>query len=227
MVHNVGVSDPFIYADARSDSPMEYLDAGSPERPKRKARRWAPVVAGAITFVLTLVVVGSLVGDWAVRNVEMRQLISQIEVSEQAMAGTQVGIANAVGEFRDKEQPTAADQAALEAALKAAAANGLVGVINGGGLVEGVRVLPWHTGITDAQRAYLAHNKAWQDYLTKASTDVAEFSKEQVAINETFAAAEAPMRGAVPSPDLFELGLRVNVIYAADPTAEDGSGQQA
>jgi hypothetical protein len=206
---------------------MEYLDAGSPERPKRKARRWAPVVAGAITFVLTLVVVGGIVGDWAARNIEMRQLISQIEVSEQAMAGTQVGIANAIEEFRAKEQPTSADQTALEAALKAAAANGLVGVINGGGLVEGVRVLPWHTGITDAQRAYLAHNQAWQDYLKKASTDVGEFSKEQVAINETFAAAEAPMRAAVPSPDLFELGLRVNVIYAADPTAEDGSGQQA
>jgi len=31
----------------------------------------------------------------------------------------------------------------------------------------------------------------------------------------------------VPRPDLFKLGVRVNVIYAADPTSPDGSGQQA
>jgi hypothetical protein len=229
MVHNGGVSDPLTYADPHSDAPMEYLDTGRParDRPRRKARRWAPVVAGAVTFVIVLVGVGVVAVDWVGRNLEMRQLVTQIEVSEGAMAGTQVDLANAIEDFRAKPSPTDADRTTLETALKAAAAKGLVGVTKGGDLVQSVRVTPWHADIKAAQKAYLAHNHAWQDYLGKAAKDPAEFTKTQEAVNSTFANAEQPLRNAVPRPDPFDLALRINVIYAADPTAEDGSGQQA
>jgi hypothetical protein len=227
MVHNGGVSDPLSYADAHNDAPMEYLDAGTPERPKRKARGWAPIVGGIVTFIVVLFAVGTVTVDWVDRNLEMRQLVTQIEVSEQAMAGTQVDLANAIEVFKAKTTPTDADRADLETALKAAATKGLTGVTNGGDLVQGVKVLPWHSDIKAAQKAYLAHNHAWQDYLGKASKDAAEFSKTQDAVNSTFAEAEQPIRAAVPRPDLFKLAARVQVIYAADPTAENGSGQQA
>jgi hypothetical protein len=227
MVHNVGVSEPSIYTEPHSDSPMEYLDAGAPERPRRKARPWAPIVAAAVTFLVVVVGVGIVGGDWVSRNLEMRQLVTQIEVSEQAMASTQVDVADAIQAFQDKTNPTDSDRTTLETALKAAAAKGLTGVTNGGDLVQAVRVSPWHKDIKAAQGAYLAHNHAWQDYLGRASKDASEFTKTQDNVNTTFAAAEAPMRAAVPRPDLFKLGLRVNVIYAADPTASNGSGQQA
>jgi hypothetical protein len=227
MVHNGGVSDPVIHSDAHSDAPMEYLDAGVPERTKRKARPWAPIVGAAVTFVLVLLAVGTVTLDWVDRNLEMRQLISQIEVSEQAMAGTQVDLANAIEAFKAKTAPTDADRTTLENALKAAAAKGLTGVTKGGDLVQSVKIVPWHSGIKEAQKAYLAHNHAWQEYLGKASKDAAEFTKTQDTVNTTFAKAEQPMRSAVPRPDLFNLLARVNVIYAADPAAPDGSGQQA
>jgi hypothetical protein len=227
MSNNGEVSDPLIYADAHSDSPMEYLDNGGTPRSRRKARPWVPMVAGLVTFVLVLLGVGLVAGDWVERNLEMRQLITQIEVSERAMANTQVDVAHAIEAFRANPQPTADDQATLDAALKAAAVKGLEGVKNGGRLVESVSVAPWHKDIKAAQKAYLAHNHAWQDYLGSASTDVAQFGEHQDAVNSTFAAAEAPMRAAVPRPDLFDLTPRVNVIYAADPTAANGSGQQA
>ncbi len=227
MSNNDRVSDPLIYADAHSDAPMEYLENGGTPRPRRKARPWVPMVAGLVTFVIVLLGVGLVAGDWVERNLEMRQLITQIEVSERAMASTQVDVADAIQAFRANPQPTAADQATLDAALKAAAAKGLEGVKYGGQLVESASVAPWHKDIEAAQKAYLAHNHAWQEYLGAASTDVTEFGKHQDAVNSTFAAAEAPMRAAVPRPDLFSLMPRVNVIYAADPTAADGSGQQA
>ena len=206
---------------------MEYLEAGGPERPKRRARPWAPIIGGVVVFLVVLFGVGTITVDWVDRNLEMRQLVSQIEVSEQAMAGTQVDLADAIEAFRAKETPTDADRAALDEALKAAATKGLAGVTKGGALVASVKVVPWHSDIKAAQKAYLAHNHAWQDYLGKASKDAAEFSKTQEAVNNTFADAEQPIRTAVPRPDLFNLGARVQVIYAADPAAPDGSGQQA
>ena len=115
----------------------------------------------------------------------------------------------------------------METALRAAAAKGLTGVTKGGDLVQSVKIVPWHADIKEAQKRYLAHNQAWQDYLGRASTDASEFTKTQENVNATFAEAEQPMRLAVPRPDLFGLAKRVNVIYAADPAAEDGSGQQA
>jgi hypothetical protein len=147
MVHNVGVSEPSIYTEPHSDSPMEYLDAGAPERPRRKARPWAPIVAAAVTFLVVVVGVGIVGGDWVSRNLEMRQLVTQIEVSEQAMASTQVDVADAIQAFQDKTNPTDSDRTTLETALKAAAAKGLTGVTNGGDLVQAVRVSPWHKDI--------------------------------------------------------------------------------
>jgi hypothetical protein len=207
---------------------MEYLGAGRPDvaRQRRAARPWAPILGAAITFVVVLVV-GAFVVDRVESNVEMRLLVSQIEVSERAMADTQIDVANAIEAFRASDQPTAEDQTAFETALRAAAAKGLTGVTQGGDQVAAVRIVPWHSDIKAAQSAYLDHNHAWQAYLGKAAKDAAEFAHKQDAVNSTFAAAEEPLRNAVPSPDLFDLALRVNVIYAADPAAEDGSGQQA
>ena len=213
---------------------MEYLDAGAPPAyasgsPNRAARGWAPIVAGVVTFLIVIAAVGVVAGDWVARNIEMRALVTQIEVSEQAMEDTQTAITKAIDDFRAKTSPTAEDQTAFEDALKAAAATGLTGVTAGGADVESVRVLPWHTDIKAAQKAYLAHNHAWQDYLAKASKDAQEFSKNQDAVNQTFADAEAPMRAAIPKPDLFGLTARVDTIYAPPPVTDSGggSGQQA
>lgn len=204
---------------------MEYLGAAAPQAPKRKARPWAPIVGAGVVFLVLLMAAGVLVGDWFTRNLEMRTLITQIEVSEQAMEDTQTAVSKALDDFQAKGQPTAADQDALKAALEAAAATGLSGVQHGGDLVASVRPLPWHADIKAAQQAYLAHNHAWQDYLTRAAKDGTEFGKQQESVNSTFEQAERPMRKAVPSPDLFGLQGRVDVIYAPPPDTGNGSGQ--
>lgn len=209
-------------------APMEYLDTAplSTVEPPRR-RRWVPFVIGGIAFVLVLVGVGLVVGDWAARSVEMKALVTQIEVSEHAMEETQAGVKAAVDEFRSQDPNDDANRTTLDDALMAAAAAGLEGVTNGGQKVAAVRVLPWHTGIKQAQDAYLAHNKAWQDYLAQAAKDPGAFGTEQEQVNSTFADAEQPIRGAVPSPDLFRLKARVDTIFAPPPADSSGPSQQA
>lgn len=225
MVHNGGVSDHSYVAD---DPVMEYLDTGAPApgpAHRRRARPWAPVVGGVAVFLVALLVIGAVAGDWAMRTVEMRGLLTRIEASEAAMASTQDAVQAAFDEFTALQSPTADDEAALKEAVQAAAATGLESVTEAGAGVAAVKVLPWHTTVAEAQTAYVAHNKAWQDYLSRASADAQVLAQPADVVNETFAAAEAPLRAAVPRPDALRMERRIDVIYAPPPMS--GDGQQA
>ena len=91
--------------------------------------------------------------------------------------------------------------------------------------VAAVRWLAWHQDIRQAQDAYLAHNQAWQDYLTRAIEDPAEFARPQDAVNSTFEEAEPAVREALPPAALYRLKARVAQIFAPPPS--EGDGQQA
>ena len=227
MVHNGGVSDHSYVADDPSGT-MEYLDTGAPvpdRAPRRKARPWAPIVAGVVVFLLALVAIGIVGGDWAARTVEARALLTQIDKSEAAMQATQEAVQAAFDTYTSLESPTAEDQATLDAALKAAAAKGHDAVAAAATQVAGVKILRWHPNLAEAQKAYLAHNLAWQDYLSQASADAAVFAQPAENVNATFDAAEEPLRAAVPRPDVLDLQDRIDVIYAPAPSS--GGGQQA
>lgn len=213
---------------------MEYLDAGgiaTQQQPPvvataRPPRRWLPILLGLATFLIVLVGLGAVVGDWTARNLEMRSLVTQVEASEAAMGTFQDSVMAIANEYQGRGQLSDADQAQLDAALKQAATEGRDAIAAAGDKVAGVRWLLWHRDVGAAQKAYLAHNRAWQDYLNKAAQDPAEFGKKQDAINSTFAEAEIDVRAAVPVPPLFHLRDRVDVIFAPPPVPE-GAGQQA
>ncbi len=220
---NVRVSQP-----DRTPAPMEYIDAGgAPAAPssQRPRRRWVPYVAGAVAFLIVLVGLGLVVGDWAARNIEMRALITQVESSEAAMGDLQSNVQSIFAEYEGTSPLSPEDRAALEAKLKAAAAEGRDAIAKAGDGVAGVRWLAWHRDVRDAQDAYLAHNRAWQEYLGRAAEDPAEFGRPQDAVNDTFMAAEDPVRSALPAPVMFDLLQRVDVIFA--PPESSGPGQQA
>jgi hypothetical protein len=213
---------------------MEYLDAGGagaglaepPPSTVKRTRRWVPYVAGAVTFVVVLVGLGMLVGDWAARNYEMRNLITQIESSEAAMTELQTSVQDIFGEYEGSEPLSDEDRAALDSELAAAAKAGLDSIASAADRVQGVRWLNWHREVADAQEAYLTHNRAWQAYLARAAADPAEFGVRQEDVNTTFEAAEEPIRDAVPLPALFDLASRIDVIFAPAP-APDGQTQEA
>jgi hypothetical protein len=211
---------------------IEYLDAGGPipaptSAPPRRPRRWIPYVAGALTFLVVLAVLGTLISDWAARNYEMRTLVTRIEASEAAMGDFQSSVTDIIAKYQGQGQLTDANRGALDAELKAAAAKGRDAIAKAGDGVAAVRWLAWHREVSRAQEAYLAHNRAWQAYLDRAAADPTEFQKKQDDINSTFAAAEVAVRAAEPRPALFRLRQRIDAIFAPPPAVEGGPTQSA
>ena len=212
-------------------SGIEYIDAGGavpgPQpRAPRRPRRWLPIIAGAVTFVVVLATLGLVVGDVVARSIEMRSLVSRVEASESAMGALQEDVRVILSEYEGQAPLSDEDQAALDEKLTAAAAKGRDAIAAAGDRVAGVQWLAWHREIGEAQDAYLAHNRAWTDYLGRAATDPAEFARPQDDVNTTFEAAESPFRAALPALPLFDLADRIDAIFAP-PAAEDGSSQAA
>lgn len=189
--------------------------------------RWLPPVIGAVAFVAVLLGAGAVAGDWVKRSTEMRSLIAQIEVSEQAMEQTQQAIADAFAGFQSKAPLSRDNRAALDELLKDAASAGLRDVTHAGELVASVQAMPWHADVLDARRAYLAHNHAWQVYLAAVAKDPSALGVKDDEVNSTFALTEAPLREAVPAPDLFDLLPALDRIFAPPPAADNEPSQQA
>lgn len=180
-----------------------------------------------MTFVAVLLGAGLVAVDWVKRSTEMRSLIAQIEVSEQAMEQTQQKFQDAVSGFQSKAPLSEDNRAALDELLKDAAAAGLRDVTHAGELVASVQGMPWHADVLDARRAYLAHNRAWQVYLAAAAEDPSVLGVANGEVNSTFGLAEAPLREAVPEPDLFDLLPALDLIFAPPPATDNGPSQQA
>ncbi len=213
---------------------MEYLDvgpsgsplgpaSGPPPTPAGRRRSWVPWVVGLGLVMVVLIGIGLIVVDWAGRSLEMRALVTNVEVSESAMGDVQAAVQEMAVHFDPSTPLTEAEQQAVNDRLSEIAATGLEEVKQGGDLVAAVRVLPWHGDILRAQDAYLAHNQAWQAYLTAAIDDPAQFGQPQDLVNQTFEDARQPMVDAVPTPALFDLIERVETIFAPPP-ADPGSG---
>ena len=209
---------------------MEYLDAGGvtaappSDATPRPPRRWLGPVLGLATFLIVLTGLGALVGDAAARNAEMRSLVTAIEQSEAAMGETQENVRGVFEAYAGRTPLSEDDQAALDAALQAAAAQGRDSIAAAAQPVRDVRWLLWHRDVAAAQEAYLAHNRAWQEYLGRAAEDPSEFARPQDAVNSTFADAEVEVRSAIPLIALFDLRDRIDVIFA--PPADQGDGEQ-
>jgi hypothetical protein len=212
-------------------SAIEYIDAGGvvsgPQEPvARRPRKWLPVVLGAVTFLLVLVAAGLVVGDAFARSVEMRALVTRVEASESAMGALQEDVQEIFADYEGQTPLGDEDRAAVDERLMAAAAAGRDAIAAAGREVEAVRWLAWHREIGTAQDTYLAHNRAWVDYLDRAAQDPAEFGRPQDDVNTTFEAAEGDFREALPPWALFDLADRVDAIFAPPPS-EDGSSQAA
>lgn len=197
---------------------MEVLEA-------RPQRRWLPPLIGLAVFLVALVGFGAAVSDWALQNIEMRSLMNAIESSERSMTEVQQGVTGVLDELDDGAIPDDDGGTALKEALSTVAAEGDAAVAAAGDRVASVRIAPWHDEIRAAQMAYVEHNQAWQAYLTAAASDPTEFGRPQDRVNDSFAAAEAPLLSAVPDPALFELLARVQAMFVEpEQPADSGSG---
>ena len=184
-------------------------------------RPWVPVLAGVLAFVITLFAGAIVAADWYWRTVEMDALLDRVEASESVMGQLQDDAAQA---FED--HGGGGDPAKLESTLKSLAADARVEIAKAGSSVAELPIAVWHGDIEAARDAYLAHNRAWQDYMQRASESADEFVKPQDAVNSTFFDAQAPFVAAVPLPDLSNLLERVTVIFEI-PDDLDSGGMDA
>jgi hypothetical protein len=175
-------------------------------------------VAGALAFLLTLVIGLGVTADWTLRTVEMRGLIEGIFESESVMEAFQDAAFDVVEEHRTAGPQ---DRGKLNDELTALATVANEDLQVAGDQVAALSILPWHRAIIDARDAYLAHNAAWQEYTARVIEDPAELLRDQPMVNSTFEDAQQPLLDAIPQPDLLELELDVWVIYMP-PESQSG-----
>lgn len=199
---------------------QEVLEAGQPARPRRRQGMPTGLIwtLGIITLVVLTLASLAVISDLTARTVEDELLISAVEKSESAMKATQDEFSAVLDEY-DAEDLSDADRAELLDRLGEVAADGQFAIAEAGLAVADVPILPWHDKIRVAQDAYLEHNRAWVNYMGAAAEDPAEWFQPQPEVNNTFAAAKAPLIAAIPLLDVTELLPRVRAIF------DDGGGE--
>lgn len=183
-------------------------------------RRWVPWTAGALAFVLTFVIGGVFVADWASRVVQMQALLDRVEASEAVMGELQDEVAAAFEDHGAGE-----DNEKLDGELRTLAAQAEVDIAEAGQAVADLPIAIWHVDLERARDAYLLHNIAWQEYMARASESASEFLAPQPDVNQTFFDAQQPFIDAIPEPDTAGLIERVIAIFAP-PEGSSSDGMQ-
>ncbi len=215
--------EPYAPEPSGSTEPVSAMAPAAATQPKGSwiHRRWVPWLAGALAFVLTLAVGGILAADWVWRGVEMRALLDRVEASEAVMGELQDSVTAA---FED--HGSGDDQAELDGELRDLATQAVADIAAAGDEVAALPIAIWHADIERARDAYLLHNEAWQEYMTRASESSSEFLAPQPLVNQTFFDAEQPFYNAVPLPDVFGLLDRVALIFVMPEEDSAGGGEQ-
>ena len=176
-------------------------------------------------LVASLVLALLALGDWGLRVREMHQLVDAVDDSERSMTSIDTAIREVL--LRWQTQSTTTPTLTTAAVLADGSRNTLdslhkytsVGessMVAHGADVHRVLVVPWHRSLRQAQEDYLAHLQAWHDYYAALAVDFSVYAEPQPAISGTFETAGSSLRRAVPDPDPFGFGDRVERVLAAD-----------
>ena len=201
------------------EAPQPGRTAG-PNAHARGGHSWIAWIIGAVVLVVVSVASLAVLADLAARTMEMDQLLTAIESSESAMEQAQDEVTTAMAPYVEGNM-TEKQRVRLQARLKAIAAEGQQAIGQAGVEVQSVSVLPWHSRIADAQRAYLRHNTAWVAYMIAASDRPEQWFVEQPEVNDSFAAAKEPLIKGVTLFDFGQAMDRLEEIFAPDEPDED------
>jgi len=183
---------------------------------------WTVGIAALVLLTAANVVVG---GELALRSFEADNLVRAVEQSETAMKTTQADFDEVLSAY-DTDNLTDEEREQLRSELADVAAQGEVAIAAAGESVAQVQIMPWHAQLLDAREAYLAHNRAWVDYMAAAEEEPAEWFRPQPAVNETFADAKLPLVRSVPLFDPLNMLSRIELIYVTG-SGGSGDGQSA
>jgi hypothetical protein len=203
---------------------QEVLETGR-DRSRPELPAWLLWAVGAGALVLLAAMNAVVAGELTTRSLEADRLVRAVEASESAMKGTQEEFDSVLSAY-DSSSLTDEDRERLRGELASVAARGEQAIATAGEGVADVRILPWHGALLDAQEAYLAHNRAWVDYMAAAAADPAEWFRPQPVVNASFAEAKLPLVDAVPLFDPLGTLERIELIYVTG-SGDSGGGQSA
>jgi hypothetical protein len=203
---------------------QEVLETGR-DRSRPELPAWLLWAVGAGALVLLAAMNAVVAGELTTRSLEADRLVRAVEASESAMKGTQEEFDSVLSAY-DSSSLTDEDRERLRGELASVATRGEQAIATAGEGVADVRILPWHGALLDAQEAYLAHNRAWVDYMAAAAADPAEWFRPQPVVNASFADAKLPLVDAVPLFDPLGTLERIELIYITG-SGDSGGGQSA
>lgn len=200
------------------------MEAGI-DRPKRGMPAWVAWTIGAVALIVITLANVVVAGELALRSFEADNLVRAVEQSETAMKTTQADFSDVMSRY-DTQDLTDDEREQLRADLADVAERGQAAIALEGDRVGLVEIVPWHSELLAAQEAYLAHNRAWVDYMAAAAEDPAEWFRPQPDVNSTFAEAKLPLVEAVPLLDPLRTLQRIELIYVTG-SGDSGDGQSA
>ncbi len=184
------------------------------KHPQRKRRGWLIVAAATGTLLLFL---GVVLVDQIVRVRELATLTTKIETSETTMENFISQVKKVYGDI----DPSSKGMSELDLEtyrIADVAGRSLTELSVERAEIEGVSILPWHSGISELQDKYLAHSSAWENLLAAEASasqwqDLIDAESRGVNIGPTFAVAKAAFPAAIPALFGDPLRMRLTEIF--------------
>lgn len=168
------------------------------------------VVLLAIGGALALVLSSLGIGDWWVRNAELRTLLGRVERAERAQLPAILGI----GPLLRLCQQEGAEELCDTVAIRIGAERTLPQLRQTGDLVAGTRLTSFHGSLRTFRDRYVDHNLAWRSWLeTLASDPTAGAFEPPAAVDETFRRARTAAEGALTPLPLHGNAGRIEVMF--------------
>ncbi len=181
-----------------------------PPSPPPISRRAVVLLAigGALALVLTTIAVG----DWWLRNGELRTLLSRVERAERAQLPAQpIGV---LLYFCRQEAAGAQEQVCDTVAIRRGAERALPLLRRSGEEVAATRLTSFHGSLQTFRDRYVEHNLAWRSWLeTLAKDPTAGGFESPREISTTFEAASDAADDALTPLPLHGNGTRIAEIF--------------
>ena len=195
------------------DSPAIASDPFPEPLPAPPAFSRQAVVLLAIGGAVALVLTSLGVGDWWVRNDELRTLLGRVERAERA----QLPAAQSIGPllYLCKQEVAGADEQVCDTvAIRRGAEQALPRLRQTGDEVATTRLTSFHGNLQTFRDSYVDHNLAWRTWLeTLAEDPTAGGFEAPEAISTTFRNASKAADGALTPLPLHGSGRRIEQIF--------------
>ena len=169
------------------------------------------VVLLAIGGTLALILSSLAIGDWWVRNAELRTLLGRVERAERAQLPAVLGIGPLL---RLCQQEGAVEELCDTVSIRQGAERTLPQLSQTGDQVAATRLTSFHGSLRTFRDRYVDHNLAWRDWMETLSRDptAGDFEVPE-ALATTFVRASAAADGALTPLPLHGNGSRVDEIF--------------